>query len=162
VINASSFVGSITDKHCKLFIDNLDGPEYSRIDLRDERIPIHNGHWDETPNATLRALRKRVLDCDGMFIATPVHWFNVPSVLKAFIDHLTPIESKLWKRERLLGIAVYAPEGGELGAFSAVVCPLTLMGFSLVGSGFVYRREKRKPKAWVRKDIVDMAERFSE
>src|SRR5260221_8250609 len=81
-------------------------------------------------------LRNLVLDCDGMFIATPTYWYNAPATLKAFIEQLTPIEKKLWKRERKLALAVYSPEGGELGVFTAVVAPLNMMGFSLIGNGY--------------------------
>ncbi len=163
VINASHFADSKTERFCRLFELNLDldAVSFSRIDLRRKNIPFADGTYRLPQNKELKQLRTQVLDCDGMFIATPTHWFSAPGRLKALIDHLTPIEAKLWKRERLLGLAIYAPEGGELGVFQSVVPALNHMGFSLVGSGYAYRRNRGKPEAWVVKEIVGMAKRFS-
>lgn len=163
VINASQFADSKTERFCRLFEQNLDleRVSWSRIDLRRRDIPIADGTYRPTRDKVVTQLRQQILACDGMFIASPTHWFSAPARLKAVIDHLTPIEAKLWRRERLLGLAVYAPEGGELGVFQAVVPALTHMGFGLVGNGYAYRRTRRKPEAWVDKEVIGMAWRFS-
>jgi NAD(P)H-dependent FMN reductase len=161
VINASHFSDSKTERFCRLFERNLEGVSSSRIDLRRKDIPFADGTYRLPRSKVVTQLRQQVLDCDGMFIATPTHWFSAPARLKTIIDHLTPIEGRLWRRERLLGLAVYAPEGGELGVFQAVVPALTHMGFGLVGNGYAYRRSRRKPEAWVEKEIIGMAWRFS-
>jgi len=161
VINASHFANSNTERFCRLFEQNLEAVSSLRIELRKKNIPFADGTYRLPRDKVLEQLRQQVLDCDGMFIATPTHWFSAPGRLKAFIDHLTPIEAKLWKRERLLGLAVYAPEGGELGVFQSVVPALSHMGFSLVGNGYAYRRSRRKSEQWVAKEIKGMAKRFS-
>jgi NAD(P)H-dependent FMN reductase len=160
VVNASHFANSNTERFCQIFEQNLEA-SCSRIELRRKHIPFADGTYRIPRNDVLRKLREQVLNCDGIFIATPTHWFSAPGRLKAFIDHLTPIEAKLWKKERLLALAIYAPEGGELGVFQAVVPALNHMGFSLVGNGYAYRRSRRKSEAWVVREIKGMAKRFS-
>ena len=86
----------------------------------------------------LSSFQRAVLDADGMFVATPCHWFNVPGVLKNLIDHLTCIDSDLWERERPLCVAVHSPEGGEHGALAAIILPLNMMGFAIPANGYAY------------------------
>jgi multimeric flavodoxin WrbA len=160
-INGSPHPRSRTERYCKLFEDHLDGPTFSRIDLFDLKLPHSDGTYREDGSRTVQRLRQWVLDCDGMFISSPTYWFNVPAPLKSFMEQLAPIDRKLWRRERLLGLAVHAPEGGELGVFQAVVPALNIMGFSLVGNGYVYYRRTRKPEDWVESDIRNMAHKFS-
>jgi NAD(P)H-dependent FMN reductase len=160
-INASPHRRSRTERFCRMFEDHLVGPSFDRIDLFDLKLPHSDGTYDQKPSQTVQRLRDNVLRCDGMFIASPTYWFNAPVPLKAFLEQLAPIDSRLWRRERLLGLAVHAPEGGELGLFQAVVPALNIMGFALVGNGYVYYRRTRKSEDWVDVDIRKMARRFS-
>jgi hypothetical protein len=130
------------------------------IDLRDCKIPFADGKFTRTPGK-MEKLRQLVLDCDGMFIATPTYWYNVPAMLKAFIEQLSPDDVKLSRKQRKLALAVYSPEGGELGVFTAVVAPLNMMGFSLIGNGYAWC-DGTEDDVWWKEEIEWMAGEFSE
>src|SRR3990167_2378300 len=103
-INASPHKNSTTEKFCEYFEKKLK-TEYKRINLTDWKIPPSDGTYRKVKG--FKKLQDLVLQSDGIFIASPTYWYNVPSTLKSFIEQLTPIDSKLWQRERLLAVAVY-------------------------------------------------------
>ena len=102
---------------------------------------------------------EQILRCDGLFIATPCHWFNVPGVLKNYIDHLTRIEHDLMQKTRPLCVFVHSPEGGEIGTVGAIVLPLNLLGFSLPAWGFAYFNGGDR---WAFDEVKDMPMRMLE
>ena len=159
VVNASPHKNSKTERFCKLFEKYLSVP-YKQINLCDYNIPFSDGTYKKI-DGDMEELRKLVLECDGLFIASPTYWYNVPSILKAFIEQLTCIDSKLWQRERMLAIAVHAPHGGELGVFNAIVAPLNMFGFSLVGNGYAWYAGGRYKTSWWGNEVKHIANRFS-
>ena len=161
VINASPHKNSQSARFCQLFEEKLERHKSTRLNLYESDIPYSDGTYAVPKNRVLERMRDQVLSCQGMFISTPTYWFNAPAILKAFIEQLTPIEGQLWRRERLLGLAVHAPEGGELGVFQAIVPALNCMGFCLVGNGYVWKRGTKRSETWVEKDIAGIAHRFS-
>jgi multimeric flavodoxin WrbA len=158
VINASPHKNGGTQKFVDAFVDAAHKVgDVTQLNLHDSPPPFSNG--DFVRPDVLNMYQQEVLVCDALFIATPSYWFNIPSILKAFIENLTPIESDLWQRPRTLGVAVYAPEGGELGCGTATILPLNHLGFSLVDSGYVYHRGIPKDD-WAWEDISRMPERM--
>lgn len=159
ILNCSPHKKSRTKGFCILFAKHLSNCTYEVINL--PTLPPSDGTY-KTPNQRVRSMQEKVLKCDGIFIATPTYWFNVPATLKAFLEQLTPIDNRLWVKERLLALVVYSPHGGELGVFNALVPPLTVMGFSMIGNGYAWHRGGTKMKEeWVKNEIISMANRFS-
>ena len=159
VVNSSAFPKSVVENMCIQFEGaalNID-IQTQRINLFADMPPICDGTY--TFKGEFSELQKLVLSYDGLFIGTPCHWFNMPAVLKNFIDHLTPIDSFLWKKSRPLCLAVYAPEGGEFGVLSSIILPFNLMGFSLPANGFAYYNGNDR---WAYDEIKEMPKRMLE
>jgi NAD(P)H-dependent FMN reductase len=154
VVNASPHGQSVTTKFCKIFEKGF-GAEYTnQLNLHDAPPRFSDGSY-----ATDTPLQKQVLDVDVLFIATPTYWFNVPAILKAFIDELSGIDTKkLWAVDRYVVVAVHAPQGGEIGAVGALVLPLNMMGFTLPANGFVYYRNEDDSWAW--NDLTEIAKQL--
>ena|SRR3989344_9051614 len=159
IINASPNSEGGTAKFCDAFLTAAQKVgEVKQLNLHDDPPPFCKGSLPKPE--ILSTYQREVLECDALFIATPTYWFNVPSILKAFIENLDPIELDLWKRPRTLGIAIYSPEGGELGPATATVLPLNHLNFSLVDNGYVYHRGIPKDD-WAWEDIALMPERMA-
>jgi multimeric flavodoxin WrbA len=155
IVNASPHKRSITTRFCRTFEKGFGSHYTKQIELHDKPPP----HSDGTYNKVDTPWQRHVLESDVLFIGTPTYWFNVPSILKAFLDDLAAIdEEKLWASERFMVIAVHAPEGGEIGAVNALVLPLNMLGFTLPANGYVYYRYPADRWAW--KDLIDVAERI--
>jgi NAD(P)H-dependent FMN reductase len=153
VVNSSPHEPSITTRFCDIFTDNF-GPRYTRrLDLHKEPPPYSNGTYDNDNTKW----QKHVIDADVLFIATPTYWFNIPSILKAFIEDLAAIDEILWEGDRYAVIAIHAPEGGEIGALNALMPALNMLGFTLPGNGFVYYRSAADDWAW--NDLGEVAKR---
>lgn len=161
VVNASAYHPSITAGFCDIFEQNCSrcGIDTKRLNLFIDTPPINPGHYQHPDDYTITEFQKMVLESDGMFIATPCHWFNVPGVLKNLIDHLTCIETDLWQKSRPLCVVVHAPEGGEYGALSSIILPLNLMGFAIPASGYAYYNGGDK---WAYDDIPEMPQRMKD
>jgi NAD(P)H-dependent FMN reductase len=153
VINSSPHEPSITTRFCDIFANSF-GPRYTtRLDLHKEPPPHSNGTYD---NGNTK-WQKHVIESDVLFIGTPTYWFNVPSILKAFIDDLAAIDEILWEGDRSAVLAIHAPEGGEIGAVNALMPALNMLGFTLPGNGFVYYRDSGDDWAW--NDLSEVAKR---
>lgn len=142
-----SAFGGAAANHGEVTVFNLhdEPPRYSRGSVRRE--------------TGLSRYQQAVIDCDALFIATPTYWFNAPAILKAFIEELDEIDLQLYERPRALGIAVYAPQGGELGVASSLVFPLNHMNFALVEVGYIFHRGIPEDD-WAWEDITLMPERM--
>ena len=159
IINASPNPDGQTAQFCKVFVEaSKKIGETTQLNLHDDPPPFCKGLAPKPEQLSI--YQKAVLDCDALFIATPTYWFNVPSILKAFIENLDQIETDLWKRPRALGIAIYAPEGGELGPATSLVLPLNHLNFLFVELGYVFFRGIEKD-AWAWEDLEKMPARMA-
>jgi multimeric flavodoxin WrbA len=147
-INASPHNNSVTERFCKTFEEIMPS---QRINLHDDPPPICRGRYKKGSK-----WQKAVLDADMLFIATPTYWYNIPSILKAFLDDITAVDSQLWQDERYLYIAVHAPEGGEIGTINALMAPFNMMGFTIPACGYVYYRGTQD--RWVWKELRRIAQ----
>jgi multimeric flavodoxin WrbA len=139
IINASPNADGQTAKLCKIFKDSAEKiGEVKQLNLHDNPPPFSKGLLPKPE--VLSVYQQAVLECDAMFIATPTYWFNVPAILKAFIEDLDPIESDLSHKTRALGVAINAPQGGELGAASSMILSLNHLNFLLVNVGYIFHR----------------------
>ena len=85
-----------------------------------------------------------LIEADGLFIFTPVHWFSVPWKLKKFIDtELHKLESQNYALEgKLFGTFVFSPQGGESLVLSQLAIATNLMGFVIPPYSLIYFRNK--------------------
>ena len=157
VVNASPHTPSVTERLCTTFEEAF-CKSYAqrksciqRLNLPDCQPPHSDGKYEHKTTVW----RQAVQDADVLFIGTPTYWFGIPSVLKAFIDHIGNNDQKLSKQERIAIIAVRSKEGGEIGALNALVVPLNMMGFTILGNSLVYYREGKDRGVW--KDLRDAA-----
>jgi NAD(P)H-dependent FMN reductase len=153
IVNASPHKPSITSRFCDTFADGFGARYTTWLDLHDQPPP----HSDGTYGRGGTPWQDAVLATDVLFVATPTYWFNIPSILKAFLEDLTAIEEQLWTTERFAVLAVHAPEGGEIGAVNALLAPLNMMGFTLPANGYVYYRHTADSWAWT--DLTEIAKR---
>jgi multimeric flavodoxin WrbA len=159
VINASPNKEGATSKFVKEFLNAAEKiGEVEVLHLHDDPPRFSDGNLNRPE--TMNKYQRKVMDCDALFIATPTYWFNVPAILKAFIENLTTIEEDLWKRPRILGVAIYAPQGGEQGAGAAIILPFSHFGFALVDVGYVYHRGISEDD-WAWEDLRLMPERMA-
>lgn len=128
--------------------------EIKRIDLYKEPVEPITGKVEKTITR-LSSLQKDLIECDGFIIATPTYWFNVPGVLKFFIDNLTTLEENELLEGKVAGIMVYSPEGGEFGVISTLALALNHMGVLFPPYAFLFYRGEQD--TWFEKDIPLLA-----
>ena len=159
-INSSPNLDGKTSNFCKLFKESAEKlGEVTQFNLYDDPPPFSEGSLLRPE--VLNEYQKEVLDCDALFIATPTYWFNVPSILKAFIENLAPIEADLDQKTRALGVAIYAPQGGELGAASSLILSLNHLNFVLVNVGYIFHRNVSEDD-WAFENLTLMPVRMKE
>ena len=80
---------------------------------------------------SVEEMHRKILSCDGIIIATPVHWFNVSVHVKKFIDEvLWRFSCKPYEIEGIpVGIIATCNEDGANQAISQIVMPLNHCGF---------------------------------
>lgn len=82
----------------------------------------------------MKQLYDEVLKADGLIIATPIYWFNVPGVLKNFIDRLTALENMIfidgrsWLEGKVLGVIATGNDSGDVKVLSNVALTFNFMG----------------------------------
>lgn len=161
-INSSPKPDGKTASFLQTFIDAAkdQGMEVNKVNLYEEEIPHHSGELDK-PLKELSKLQKKFVEADGFVIATPTYWFNVPGVLKNFIDHLTILEENGWQAEgKVAGIICYAPEGGELGVLGNLSVALNHMGIVIPPYGLIFYRGPQD--SWAIPDIKLLAKSMAQ
>ena len=158
VINCSPFKNSVCQKFCDIFIKRCTelGIKTTQINIHDIEIKFSNGTYDEVN----LEIQKLTLETDGIFIASPTYWYNVPSKLKAYLECLPNIEDRLYERSRPICVAVHAPEGGELGVLQAILLPMNMMGFWIPNNGYAYYRNTKYDDGWAFDEIKSMPDRM--
>ncbi len=156
IINASPHKNGNTARFVDAFKKAAESVgEVAELQLHDTPPPFSRGVYPSLRPDILSEYQKEILACDALFIATPTYWFNVPSILKALLESLDEIETELFQRTRVFGVAIYAPEGGEFGVASMLILPLNHLNFALVENGYVYHRGIPKDD-WAWGDISAM------
>lgn len=156
-INGSPNPDSKTVNFLKQFIESANtlGATIENIDLYRHSIPFVTGKLEQKISKLL-PIQKAIIECDGFIIATPTYWFNIPGILKNFIDNLTILEENGFLLEgKVAGFIIYSPQGGELGALSALTFPLNHMGVTFPPYAFLFYRGIQDK--WVKKDIPLLA-----
>jgi multimeric flavodoxin WrbA len=103
-------------------------PDTEIIHLRDSVANVYHSKHEETP-APIQRLLTKMQRADGFIFATPVHWFNVSSIMKTFIDWLTVLEARNFSLEgKVAGVLVHCREDGGNQAAVNIIGPLLHMG----------------------------------
>lgn len=159
-VNSSPKPNSKTEALLALFENNAKslGAEIKRVNLYEEESTPVSGKLGKSTSPYNR-LQQAVLACDGVVIATPTYWFNVPGILKNFIDNLTQLEEDDFLLEgKVAGFIVHSPQGGEIGALQAMALPLNHMGVVLPPYCCIFYRGPQDD--WVEQDCKDLAKRM--
>jgi NAD(P)H dehydrogenase (quinone) len=88
VVLAAPEISDPTAKLCKLFIQQAKG-QGVQVDLIDlYREEEFNPYYvpGSNPHTKILEYQIRVNRCDTIFFFTPLYWYNLPGVLKSFID----------------------------------------------------------------------------
>lgn len=101
-------------------------------------------------------LQEKILDSDVFIIATPTYWFNLPAVVKNFIDHLTILEDNNFMLEgKVAGCIAYSPEGGSVNVVQNLALVFNHMGIVIPPYCLIF--DLGKETDWVERDIPLMA-----
>lgn len=161
-INASPKLDGQTAALLEIFVKAAidEKAAIDRLDLYTENIPFINGKLGKESQELL-PVHHKLLESDGLVIATPTYWFNVPAILKNFIDNLTILEDNGFLLEgKVAGFIVYSPEGGELGVLASLALPLNHMGMLIPPYATIFYRGEHD--SWVKQDIPHLAKRMIE
>lgn len=130
------------------------GAKVNWIHLPREKIKAVDGRLGKIKN--LSHLLKRVLASDGIVIGTPTYWFNVPGVLKNFIDQLTILEESGFLLEgKVAGFIVYSPQGGSTNVLANLALTASHMGMVLPPYALIF--DDGRGDKWVKDDIKLLA-----
>jgi multimeric flavodoxin WrbA len=122
-----------------------------RIDLYEEMIPPVSGELD-VPLGEPTPVQQKLLACDAFVLVTPTYWFNMPGVVKNFIDHLTVLEDNDFMLEgKVAGCIVYTPEGGGENILQNLAMVFNHMGIVVPPYCLVFDRGDKTQ--WVRDEI---------
>jgi multimeric flavodoxin WrbA len=82
------------------------------------------------PDFSIKAVQKKLLDADGLIIATPVHWFNMSVLAKRLIDEVFwDFDNEDYELEGVpLGIIATCNEDGANQAIASIAMPLNHCG----------------------------------
>lgn len=141
--------------------------ETKRVDLYDYEFPPHTGNLKRWP---LRyPFIKDIKKSDGMVIATPTYWFNMPGQLKNFIDVLTEYinwdENDVLLEDKLLGILAVAPGGGATSLLENLALTLNTMGMIILPYSLMFFGSQdlpENPNGWCRRHIRELAKQFKD
>lgn len=105
----------------------------------------------------IRKLHDAVLSSDGIILATPVHWLNMSSSMKNFVDILTPLECSGFLMEgKVVGIIAVAQGEGSSQVAQNLACILNHMGCVIPPYAMIFyatQLSKKLRKDWVERDI---------
>lgn len=130
---------TITALNIALEQSKKEGAEIQLIILREYIDAPYNATPEQLLSDKIITLLNIIRSADGIILATPVHWFNISSLMKTFIDHLTALEAPLFP---MIGtpaacIAVCEEDGGTQ-ACMAMAATLLHLGFTIVPNGALY------------------------
>jgi multimeric flavodoxin WrbA len=108
------------------------------IRIADLNIRPHNGSLTDIPDELAAAFEK-MREADGFIFGTPVHWYNMSSQMKCFIDWLTSVEYKCVTDNKVFGVIAHCNDDGGNQAAMSIIAPLLHMAAILCPSGAFYR-----------------------
>jgi multimeric flavodoxin WrbA len=117
-----------------------EGAQTQEVHLRDVLQEPFWGDIRQEKSEAVGALVNQVIASDAIIIATPTHWFNVSSLTKIFIDHLTDLEEpKFSLQGRVVGVIATCEEDGGNQACMNMIAPLLHLGCIVPPYGAIFR-----------------------
>lgn len=130
------------------------GAEVEIIHLYQENLPLHSGKLEDEFKPS--NLQKKLIQADGFVITTPIHWFNVSTPVKIFVDHMTDLEENGWLLEgKVAGFIAYSPEGGEAPALQYLAMTFNHMGVTIPPYSMIFYRGEQD--SWAKEDLKLLA-----
>lgn len=80
-----------------------------------EKLPMYNQDDELTPPAIVTEIKQKVLQCDGVLIATPEYNHSIPALLKSALDWFSRVEKVMVKKP----VMIVGATGGVLGTARA-------------------------------------------
>lgn len=123
------------------------GAEFEIIDITQNTINPCNGcalclDTNECViSDDMQQIYPKLLEADGIFIGTPVYFWNVSSQVKTLIDRTYPFMWNRTLRGKVGGIAVVAKRAGCGNTYSFLVDYFTLMRMTIGGGVIGYAGE---------------------
>ncbi len=144
-VNASPrrYGGTAKLLHIALEAARREGAETELVHLYDYEIRPCLGCLSDVQEACrppcviddgMRTLYDKVLEADGIIIATPVYWYGPSGHLKNFLDRLTVFENmvllgdKSWVEGKVAGAIAVGADSGEIMSISYILSTLNSMG----------------------------------
>ena len=163
-VNGSPFAKSRTSDLLNQVLkaaENL-GAETEIINLAEKKMNFPTGklglrYKEENNNDDMAEIYEKLIEVDGIVIASPTHWFNVSSLLKIFIDRLTVLEESGFLLEgRVAGFVVWSPEGGATSVLENLALTFNMMGCLIPPYGLIYVTNDKYE--WMEKDLKLLAQ----
>ncbi len=127
---------------------------YNLIDIEKE---FYHSNYKKVPEKDFKKLSKEILNADGFILATPVHWMNMSSLMKNFIDKLTFFELSGFKLEnKVAGFIAVGEEDGGWQTTLNMAGPLNHQGIIFPPySMFFYNKRfaEKSDNAWMKNDL---------
>ncbi len=87
----------------------------------------------------MKGFHQKLLFADGVVFATPVYWFGMSALMKAFIERLTSLENTgKMLTGRVAGFVAAGEEDGAMMAISHLMAVTSDMGFIFPPMPFTY------------------------
>lgn len=158
-INASPRKHGNTSKMLSIALKaaESEGARVEAIHLYDYRIKPCMGCLSDEPKKCrypcvindddMGVLYEKVLEADGLIIASPIYWFNVPGQLKNFIDRLTAFENMIvidgrcWIEGKVAGVMAIGADSGEIELIANLFATLNSMGMIIPPWALAYTKD---------------------
>ncbi len=130
----------------------LEGGDVEVYHLIDHPIRFCMGCYSESPEScnprhctegdladSMRGFHQKLLFADGVVFATPVYWFGMSALMKAFVERLTSLENagKLLAG-KVAGFVAAGEEDGAMMAIAHLMAITSDMGFLFPPMPFTY------------------------
>lgn len=166
-INASPKKDGTVSELLKIFEKEVIklGGKIKRINLYDYNFPPHSGNLEREP--LQYPFIKEIKKARALVIATPTYWFNMPGILKNFLDMLT--EYTDWDNDdvllegKILGVLAVSPGGGATNILENLALTLNTMGMIILPYSLMFfgsRDLPDNPNGWSKKNIKELARRL--
>jgi len=130
----------------------------ARVDLADHVTNFCDGEYRSATPEGLGELFKLLELADAVIFSTPVYWFNMSALMKAFIEHMTALENRGFVCEgKVAGLIATCEEDGGQSALSLMAAPLVHMGFLLPPYAMLFYNKNMAEKSeadWQTKDAA--------
>lgn len=119
------------------------GAEVDFVHLVDSITTFPPVDYGKEMPAELKPLSDLIHKADAIVFATPVHWFNMSTRMKALIDFMTPLESPNFPLAgKVAGFIATCDEDGGQQAISLMAAAMNHCGLLIPPFGMVFQNRK--------------------